>query len=171
MLKKKKRRKSLVFTSSINITPLMDVLTVLLFFLIKSMSVTSLDVKETEDLRLPASYIEVSAEEAVVVALSKKELLIGQEKLIPLVDNKFPKKEIGDDLRTLKSLNKVLKKKYENRMALYKDVEGADLSKVPAPKLLIQADKDLPFGLVKYVLHTVAGAGYTDYQFIIVPKN
>jgi biopolymer transport protein ExbD len=167
----KKTRKALTIADNINITPLLDVLTVLLFFLIKSMSVTSISLNTPDDIKLPISYIEANAEEAVLISLSKNSLNVDQEEIMKLDDGKYKNSEIGADQRTLRPLFDILEKKYKQRLALYEGVEGVDLKNIPAPKLLIQADKEITFSSMKHMLHTVAKAGYTDYQFIVLPSS
>jgi biopolymer transport protein ExbD len=84
---------------------------------------------------------------------------------------KFAKRDIASDQRTLIPLEKVLAEKYSKRQEIYVGLEDVKAENIPAPKLLIQADKELPFGTMKYLLHTVAKVGYTDYQFIVLPKE
>ena len=57
-LKKRKKREALEYT--LNVTSLMDVLTVLLFFLIKSYSVSAAALQVPQGMRLPASTVKVA---------------------------------------------------------------------------------------------------------------
>jgi biopolymer transport protein ExbD len=171
MKQKKKSRKGLAYTEGVNITPLLDVLTVMLFFLIKSMSVTTVNITPKDQIRLPASQIEGNAEEAMLVTLSANELTLDHEVFYAIEKGRFPASEIATDGRTLKKLHDALEKKFQKRLAVYQAAPDFDPASLPAPKLLIQADKELPFGLMKYMLHTVAKAGYTDYQFVTIPEE
>lgn len=157
--------------TNVNITSLMDVLTVLLFFLIKSMSVTAVNLDTPKDVRLPASTIENQAEEAVVITLSANKITVDKKEILLLDKGDFKKIDIGTDSRTILPLKKLLDEMFKNRMAFYKDIEDVDKNNIPVPKVLIQADKELKFGTIKYMLHTVASSGYTDYQFIVIPSS
>lgn len=155
--------------ANVNITALMDVLTVLLFFLIKSLTVNSLSLETTKGIRLPASTVDMQAEEAIQVSLSDKELRVGANVIMNLKNKSFAESDIGVDGRTLLPLKTFLDKQVQRKYGFYgKDF---DLSKLPPNQILIQADKDLPFKLVKYMLHTVAVSGYQDYQFVVVPEE
>jgi biopolymer transport protein ExbD len=135
------------------------------------MSVTTISLTTPEGMRLPASYIESAAEEAVVVSLTNSIISVDTESIMKYENYKFAKRDIASDQRTLIPLEKVLAEKYSKRQEIYVGLEDVKAENIPAPKLLIQADKELPFGTMKYLLHTVAKVGYTDYQFIVLPKE
>ena len=166
---KKNSKKILLPDSNVNITALLDVLTVLLFFLIKSMSVNSLYLEPPEGIRLPASSIKSEAEESVRVALSNEALSVDGKTIVKLKSAKFMPKDLGKDGRTIIPLKKLLEKQIKKKHSFYKDV--GDIENLTTDKVIVQADKNLPFGLIKYLLHTVVVAGYTDYQFVVIPKD
>lgn len=150
---------------NISITSLMDVLTVLLFFLIKSFSVSTQALSPPQDVQLPLASQEENAEEAITVSLSPNEVRVNSQVLTKLKGGRFPASEIGEDGRTLQPLKRYLDLQMQKRNAVYKG-EG-DISFLPPGKVLIQAHKDLPYGLVKVLLHTSAITGYSDYQFVV----
>ena len=76
---------------------------------------------------------------------------------------KFPDSEVGKDGRTLVKLKEALIDQAKRRYAIFKD--APDLSILPPGKILIQADHTLPFGTLKYLLHTAAVSSYRDYRF------
>jgi biopolymer transport protein ExbD len=162
-LKKRKRREMLEFT--LNVTSLMDVLTVLLFFLVKSYSVSQAALQTPQGLRLPASTAKGELEETVAVALTQKELRVNNQVLIKLDNGKFPPKEIGKDGKTITALKKMLDAEYGKRNAVFAEEGSAD--NLPPGRVIIQSDKMLEFALVKYVLHTAAQAHYNDYEFVV----
>lgn len=73
---KRKRSSTQLMTLSVNITPLMDVLTVLLFFMVKIFSAGPLNVSLPKDLNPPASKVKSPVKEMVVVSLSQSLSLI-----------------------------------------------------------------------------------------------
>ena len=167
-LKKKKNRRVSLVESNVNITALLDVLTVLLFFLIKSSSVTTLTLSPPDEIRLPASIATSEAEESVRVSLSKTKLIADNDLVIKLQNQKFAPQEIGPDSRTIVKLQSYLTKQLEKKKALFKGI--GDINELPPNKIIIQTDKELPFGLIKYLLHTAAISGYSDYEFVIIPE-
>jgi biopolymer transport protein ExbD len=163
MIKRKKRH---LPEQAMNITSLMDVLTVLLFFLIKSFSMTASQVEIPEDLRLPAAVSTDQFEEGLAVSLSKNSLVYHGQVLATLQNGRFKPADIGPDKRTILPLQQILDKENKKRMGIFKN--AGNLSMLPPGKILIQSDKTLTFGTMKYLLHTASSANYGDFQFVVV---
>jgi biopolymer transport protein ExbD len=161
--KRKHRREMLEFT--LNVTSLMDVLTVLLFFLVKSYSVSQAALAQPQGLRLPASTAKGDIEETVAVALTSKDLLVNNQSIAKLVNGHFSPKDIAKDGRTIVPLKKLLDAEYTKRNAVFSE-EGAT-ENLPPGRVIIQSDKQLEFATVKFVLHTAAQSHYNDYEFIV----
>lgn len=164
--KPRKHREILEF--SLNITSLMDVLTVLLFFLIKSFSVSSDVITTPAGLHLPENSAKAQIEETVSVAVSPTELRANDKVLLKLEGGTFRAEDIGPD-RTITSLKRFLDEQMAKRNAVLKlnrqlASEGGGF---PPGRIIVQSDRNLVFGTVKYVLHTAAQANYNDYQFIV----
>ncbi len=161
--KRKHKREQLEF--SLNVTSLMDVLTVLLFFLVKSYSVSQTALAMPEGLRLPASLVKADLEETVSVALTGKELRINNAVVATLVDGKFEAKDLSKDGRVVLPLKNFLDEEYKKRNAVFSSAGMTE--NLPPGRVMIQSDKDLSFGIVKFVLHTAAVANYNDYEFVV----
>ena len=147
---RKRSKKMDLSEANVNITALMDVLVVLLFFLIKSFSVSASQLNPPKDLRLPASMVETPVEEALLISLSHGELRGKGELLTGLVRGSFQTMDIGDDGRTILPLKQFLDQEIKKRNELYG--ENIDVSKLPPAKILIQADRRLRFQTMKYLL-------------------
>lgn len=167
--RRKRIRRSGEAEANINITSLMDVLTVLLFFLLKTMSQTASEINTPKDIRLPAGKSEDVASSAVTVNVSEKELRVNDKLITKLSNKNFYFADFDLDKRTITPLRKVLETEIEKRNSIYQGV--GDISFLPEAKVLIQADKSLNFSVIKHVLHTVAIAGYTSYQFVVTKDD
>jgi biopolymer transport protein ExbD len=162
MALKKRRPKRHLLELGLNITSLIDVLTVLIFFLLKSMTVTSVVISPPADLVIPRTASDTPLEDSVSVSLSNQELRMNNEVVVKLTDGQFDKTDFDSDRRTLKNLKTLL-----DKAAQEKRQPAAD--ELPT-KIIIQADKDLPFHTIQFLLHTAALSGFTDYQFVVAPK-
>jgi biopolymer transport protein ExbD len=162
-LKRRKRREMLQFT--LNVTSLMDVLTVLLFFLVKSYSVSQAALQIPQGMRLPASTVKGELEETVALALSNKELRFNNQVLLTLENGKFNPKDIGKDGKTITQLKHLLDDEYAKRNTLFSEEGTTD--NLPPGRVIIQSDKQLEFAVLKFVLHTAAQAHYNDYEFVV----
>jgi biopolymer transport protein ExbD len=169
MALKKKINRRITNENGVNITALMDVMVVLLFFLVHSFTISSIDQPPPEDIRLPLSKTEKKPENAVTVALGERALYVNGQKLLAVSKGRFPAGVIEKDERTLGPLKKVLEEEFNKKKTLYREVGGEEL--MPPGRILIQADKKLPFKTMKLILHTASVSGYTDYQFITKPDE
>lgn len=168
-LKKKSGKKVKLPVFSMNITSLMDVLTVLLFFLVKSFSVSTTSVQIPEDMRLPSSVSEDKFEEGISVVLSKDVLMFDNQVIAKLENGRFRSSDIGSDQRTIVPLKKILEKEYSKRSGIMKSADNAAV--LPPGKIIIQSDKRLTFGTLKYLLHTASHTNYNDMQFVVMNED
>ncbi|MBL7663488.1 MAG: biopolymer transporter ExbD [Bacteriovoracaceae bacterium] len=166
-LKKKKSKKMTSTGTDVNITSLMDVLTVLLFFLIKSATVSSLELTPPKGMKLPTAEMKEEPKEAIKIALSKDMLVVDEKTMVKLDAGRFPASYLMEDGRTIKPLKEFLVQEYQKKKDFYKDVADENVDLLPPPTLLIQADHKLPFGTLKHLLHTAAISGFADYQFVV----
>ncbi len=150
---------------SLNVNALMDVLTVLLFFLLKTISMGASEINTPKDIKLPISMSDAKAENAVTVSISNNELRANEKTLLKLKRGRFQNSDIDADQRTIRALKDFLAQEMRKRNAVYK--ESGDLGFLTDAKILIQADKALSFSTLKLVLHTVAVVGYSNYEFVV----
>ncbi len=169
MLKKKKGKK-LEEGGDVNITSLMDVLTVLLFFLIMSSTVTSLQIPVPEGVTLPSATIEETPRESVKVSLTTKDLLVNDKSILKLEGGRIPASALQDE-RVIKSLKTELDKEFQKSKEFFKEVADKDASLLPTPPILIQADKKTPFALMKLIYYTAAVSGFGEFQFVVTSDS
>jgi biopolymer transport protein ExbD len=168
---RKRHRESLDL--NLNITSLMDVLTVLLFFLLKSFSVDQTTQDVPAGIRLPASVSDRKIESSVTISVLKDEIRIGPDVVMKLNQGKpYPYDVGGKGDKTWLPLKKYLDQQYATRNAVYvKAAEAAgkplDKTQLPPGRVLIQADRALLFADIKNLLHTAGLAGYSDYDFVV----
>jgi biopolymer transport protein ExbD len=75
----------------LNITAMLDLMTIILVFLLKSLASSSGAIPQSDDLRLPASVMTGEpAEEGLLIVVSKSQILVGEEST-PVV--KLPPRE------------------------------------------------------------------------------
>jgi biopolymer transport protein ExbD len=140
------------------LTSLMDVFTILVFFLlVNSGSVEILDAPK--EVQLPESRVEAKPRETVVIFVSPEEILV-QGVTAGLVDDVLA----GNRL----PLNNV-----ESRLAMLgENVIGTSTLTVAATKeVTILADKSVPFTVVRQIMSTCTAAGYENVSLAVVQKG
>ena len=143
--------------SKMNLTSLMDVFTILVFFLLVNSGSVEL-VEAPKDVKLPESIEESKPRETVVVAVSPETVMV-QGKLVALVDDIMNDKE--DSLNGLAA-----------RLAeLSESVIGSSTMTVAeSQEVTILADKDVPFIVVRKIMSACTGEGYENVSLAVIQK-
>lgn len=143
---------------AINLTSLMDVFTILVFFLIMNSGPT--EVLDTpNDLVLPESVVETKPSETVVINIGKEEVLVQGEPVVRIAD--LLATDGGDIVPIME------------RLAELQDrVIGARTQVVAeSPAVTILADKSVPFSVLKQIMSTCTSQGYTRISLAVIQKE
>jgi len=143
--------------SKMNLTSLMDVFTILVFFLlINSGSVEVLD--SPKELSLPESRVETKPRETVVIFISPTEVLV-QGQLVAMVD------EIIEDKTS------VLDPIAARLAQLKESVIGVNtLAVATSQEVTILADKSVPFTVIKTIMSTCTSEGFENVSLAVTQK-
>ncbi|MBF0312672.1 MAG: biopolymer transporter ExbD [Oligoflexia bacterium] len=166
------RRKSSVKLEPLplNITSLMDVLTVLLFFLIRFFTVNPMTLSIPKDIALPKASVNQQIIEALVISLSKNELRIQGHLVVTLEGGSFKKSDLAPNGVIIPKVQTYLASEIDKRKNILEDNEhptNPAIKELPPGKVIIQVDKDLTFDTIKRLLHTATKAGHGDFQFLV----
>jgi len=140
-----------------NLTSLMDVFTILVFFLlVNSGSVEVLDTPK--EVSLPESRVETKPRETVVIFISPTEVLV-QGQLVALVED-----IIEDKTSVLDPI--------AARLAQLKEsVIGANtLAVSTSQEVTILADKSVPFTVIKTIMSTCTSEGFENVSLAVTQK-
>ena len=143
--------------TKMNLTSLMDVFTILVFFLlVNSGSVEVLDAPK--EVTLPESRVESKPRETVVILVSKDEVLV-QGKLVALVAD-----ILGGESSTMNEI--------ATRLAeLKNNVIGTNTQIIAATQeVTILADKSVPFIVIKQIMSTCTREGYENVSLAVIQK-
>ena len=143
--------------TKMNLTSLMDVFTILVFFLLVNSG--SVEVVEApKDVKLPESRVESKPRETVVISISAEEVLV-QGKLVAFVEDIINNKENAID-------------PINARLAELKEsVIGINTQTVAASQeVTILADRSVPFTVVKTVMSTCTAEGYENVSLAVIQK-
>ncbi len=141
-----------------NLTSLMDVFTILVFFLlVNSGSVEILDTPK--EVELPVSQVETKPRETVIIFVSPEEILV-QGESAGLVED-----VLAGDQTPLDNVKNRL-------MQLSENIIGISTKTVAATKeVTILADKSVPFTVVRQIMSTCTGAGYEKVSLAVIQKG
>ncbi|HEY5642047.1 MAG TPA: biopolymer transporter ExbD [Woeseiaceae bacterium] len=154
----KRMSRNRVKITKMNLTSLMDVFTILVFFLLVNSG--SVEVMEApKEVSLPESVVESKPRETVVIFVSPEEVLV-QGKLVAFVEDIINGKENAVDPITA-------------RLAQLKEsVIGVNTALVAESReVTILADKSVPFAVIKTIMSTCTSEGYENVSLAVIQKN
>jgi biopolymer transport protein ExbD len=145
--------------AGLNLTAMMDVLTILLVYLIKVYADAPENITLNDDLRPPISTAPENMMPSVQVLISKTAILVDQVKVIEITGGEL----VAEDS---KNAYAPLAQALNSR----KEVIDAIALQGGSPfdgNLMIVADEDTPYQLVSSVLYHAGKAQFTSYRLIV----
>ena len=160
---KRKRRVHKDDISELNITPMLDMMTILLVFLIKSYS-TSTDNVSVANLVLPHSTTTLRTEEALQLMITKDSVLVDQRQVLKFENGTFAAADLpeGPGGYLVKPLYDAL----EARSAYFKRIEEFGGTQFVGRVALV-ADKGTPYGTLFRVLYTCGRAEFGQFKLFV----
>jgi biopolymer transport protein ExbD len=143
----------------LNLTSLMDVFTILVFFLVFNSGTTVEMLQQPKQITLPESVVEAKPRETVVILVGRDEVLVQGVPVARVADiQATANAEIGAISARLAELSQ--------------SVIGLSTQAVAeSQEVTVLADKSIPFSVVKKVLATCTGQGYTRVSLAVVQKS
>jgi len=143
--------------TGLNLTPLMDVFTILVFFLLFHSSGSDI-LKTPGHIKLPDSVVEAKPRETVVIMVSPDVVLVQGEPVVSttaLFDDRIGRvSEVTDRLKQLE-----------------RNIIGISTKTVATSKeVTILADKTIPFKVLKKIMSTCTGSGYERISLAVIQK-
>lgn len=153
-----RRKKRLQPAMTIMLNSLVDILTILLLFLLKSFSVSPELNVNLPNLTLPASTSDKTPETTLSIILTKDKIVINDKTIATIKDWQISGIKKEDLL--IPGLYEYLKKEAEKQKYLAK-LTGKKFD----GKLTLLADKDMPFYILKKIMYTAGQAEFSLFKF------
>jgi len=154
----KRMSRNRVKITKMNLTSLMDVFTILVFFLlVNSGSVEVLEAPKT--VKLPESMVESKPRETVVIYVSPDEVLVQGQPVALVADILNYKEGTSDPI-------------IERLAELQENVLGPNTATVAsAQEVTILADRSVPFAVIKMIMSTCTDGGYENVSLAVIQKT
>ncbi|MEN0057492.1 MAG: biopolymer transporter ExbD [Bdellovibrio sp.] len=147
-------------TFTLNITSMTDMFTIMLVFLLQSYTTSDVQIIPEKDLRLPTSASMTNPTEAIKLSLTASALKIDQTKITDLDKAHFLAQDLEDkDTNFIKPL-------FEELDKLAKSSTDKDKAHIKEGRILLQADKDLPYATLRKVMYTASMAGFPQLKLV-----
>ncbi len=152
----------------LNITPMMDMMTIILVFLLKSFASSSQSITMDQNLMIPKSSAMLNAREAIQITVSKKVVLVEGEAIAPVSNGKVDPalKRDGENGYYITPLVEYTEKiaRREKKVA---EMTGQKFE----GQLMIVADQSTPYRLLTEILYSCGQAGYANYRLLILKQK
>ncbi|MGI9259574.1 MAG: ExbD/TolR family protein [Gammaproteobacteria bacterium] len=143
--------------TKMNLTSLMDVFTILVFFLLVNSGSVEL-VEAPKDVKLPESQVETKPRETVVIFVSPENVLV-QGKIVARVADILDGPVEAVDPITVRLAE------------LKENVVGPNTMAVAgSQEVTILADKSVPFVVIRKIMSTCTDEGYENVSLAVIQK-
>ncbi|MCZ6712200.1 MAG: biopolymer transporter ExbD [Gammaproteobacteria bacterium] len=155
---KRMSKKRLKLSTKMNLTSLMDVFTILVFFLLVN-SGTAETLETPKEIELPLSKVESKPRETVVIFVGREQIVVQGEPVALVADIL---ESPGEDIEPIMA-----------RLALIKEnIIGSKTLKVAqSQEVTILADKSVPFSVIKQIMSTCTSQGYGHISLAVMQRD
>jgi len=143
---------------ALNLVSLMDIFTILVFFLLVNSSEVEV-LPNAKDIQLPESIAEQKAKESVVIIIGEENIIVQGTPIVKVSD---VMRRRGNDIPELRQAllsqnDRVLRKEAQD------DIAGREVT--------IMGDKDIPYRLLKKVMATCTESEYGKISLAVLQKS
>jgi len=147
--------------TSVNLISMMDILTVLLLFLLKSYVAGDIMVPPP-GIRLPGSTAEQPPQSSLVVAIDNDQILVGSDKVATVAE------VVGTQDLEIAPLAERLRLVCQQQDEI---ARARGESKPPARAATIQGDRQIEFRVLQKVMFTLNQNGFENVALAVIPKS
>ncbi len=163
--KKRKEREAEGEIKELNITAMMDIMTIILVFLIKSYTASSVTMTASEDVRPPLSTTRLTPKDTVAITVTPRHILVGDKVKATLDKAMQPRKEEMAG-KLILPLDVALKKEVEKLKYIAERNPTAPFMH----EVSIIGDRRVSYELLSSVLYTAGQNELENFRFVVISK-
>jgi len=166
LMRAKRRHKHEADINYLNITPMLDMMTIILVFLLKSLASSAANIPQSDDLRLPRSSSQLDPSGALQVIVSRVSVTVNGHPMGVALRNGLvdpAQKRGGSAGFLINPLNTEMRDQHQAALSL--------ASRANQPfrgEVAIIADEQIPLRTVYEVLYTCAQNGFANFQLLVL---
>jgi biopolymer transport protein TolR len=155
--KRAERKSRNKMSMDMNLVSLIDIFTILLFFLLSSATGVEI-LTSTKAVKLPESLSEKVPKETVIIVVAGQDILVDGRKITTVNEAMASQ---GDEIAPLRA-----------ELALHAGKQVVrEENKALGKAVTIMGDRDIPYALLRKVMATAARADYSDVSFAVTKKD
>ena len=163
--KKRIERENAGQIRELNIVAMMDMMTIILVFLLKSYTASAISLTQSEDIKPPVSSTRATPRDTVAVTITPNDILVGDRVVVALENGKIPPSALNG--RLVLPLDQALRKEVQKLKYIADRNPAAPFSK----ELSVIGDKRIPYDLLLTVLYTAGQNELENYRFVVLQKE
>lgn len=154
-----------------NLTSLMDVFTILVFFLLTNTS-NNEALEPPKVITLPDSVVETKPRETVTLMVTDQEILVEAKSVIATADVIGSEENIIEEIKQamIAEMAKAITVANMKQEGAAEGGEQTEAEGALPPEVNILADRGIPFSLLKKVMSSCTDAGYTKVSLAVIQK-
>jgi biopolymer transport protein ExbD len=163
--KKRRDRERAAEVRELNITAMMDIMTIILVFLLKAYSTSAVSMTASEDVHPPVSSTRLTPHDTVAVTVTPHAILVGDKRVVELEHGQVPKALMHG--RRIEPLSAALAHEVEKLKYIAARNPGAQFSH----ELSVIGDRSVPYDLLLSVLYTAGQNELENYRFVVLQQG
>ncbi len=160
---------------ALQLTSMMDILIIIVIFLLKSYGLSIMQVPQEDKLQLPVSKSTEVFGEGIVLMIAQDQILVDSEPVLQFAgdyqEKRFELPEGAMDSQgegRIMAVYDILKRKKEEFDTIAsRSPDPETAAKKWTGELLVQADKEVPYELIRRVMFTAGMAGYKQFRLTV----
>ena len=161
---RRKKKREQEKDNSPNINSLMDIMTIILVFLLKSYSADPVQLKPAPDLKPPFSTAQLKPEQSATITVTLNNVLVDDAPVLRMEGGKVDESQASDNGYRIDPLFEKLQQAVEHQKQVATFNQAAQFSGI----VTIIADRQVPFKLLSQVMYTAGQAEFNKFKFLVV---
>jgi len=152
--------------AKLNITSMMDFLTIILLFLIMNYSADGSMLTNADDLVLPYSESKKKPQDVnLQLAVTQDMILLDNQAVVPTDDARNIPQEENDPIITK------LEERLKVMMAMEEEMVRMGALNAIGGKIIVQVDKNIDFDVLFKIMNTCGKTGYNNMHFAVMERE
>ncbi len=160
-MKPRKTRARTPKAFKVQLTSLVDVMTILLVFLIKSFSAEGNVMNVPQDIKLPASTAQKQPKPAIILSINNRILLAEGD----------PVADMTEMIKTDDLLIEPLYNWLGKRRSMTEKIAQYSTTTEFKGEIAIQGDRKIPFRLLQKIMFTCGRVGYSNFSLAVIQEE
>ena len=162
--KKKRKRRAMEEPGALSMNSLMDIMTIILVFLLKSYSTDPVQLKQAPDLRPPFSNSQLKPVQSTTLTVTLNNILVDEKPVMRLEGGVVPEAETQQAGMLISPLLDLLNDAVEHQKKVQKFNKNTEFKGI----VTIISDRHVPFSLLTKVMYTAGQAEFSKFKFMVV---